>query len=682
MASISTPLPSSTPSYRELAVRSEVALLLALAVTAFGRGARAQTEEVTVRGDAAGNFSSRADERDAAREVTDAASLVEPLPGVHVRRYGADDSFTTLSIRGSSSTEISIVFAGVPLTGGADPSLDLATLPLWPGAVARVHRTFAPASLGPGSLGGTLVLDPPSPTLPPSTETWAAIGSYGEARLRAADVRSAGGGSRVVTAISASRADDDFSYLDPTATTPGHDVYSTRQNAGHAAVNGLVSWVLPVRGAGESTGALTVTTLAQARHQELPGTVLGPTPFAELDSDRELASAQLTLGAGRGTWIVRGWVRLESLRLSDSAASAALGPTRADQLIAATGGSMGWRGRPIASTTVELRVDGSVEHFEPGDIVGALEPPGATRVSAGAALDAEWREAEHLTWAASARLDDWSNLPSGDPSASTSGELRPTGHLGVELPLGDLILAAHGGATGRPPSFVELYGDRGAFLGDPNLRPESAWTLDAGARLSRPIGPVRFAAEVAGFATWARDLITFVPVGAYGRSEATNIGLARLFGAEVDARATVGPVEMRASYTGLSTENDAACVAAVGPCIRPALPGRPSNDLVADVIVTLGEASVRGGVDAVSGMVADDAGSILVPPRVLASFGARLEVTRELRLALDVRNLLDVRTSTYEGAIGPVHEPIGDYFEYPLPGRTLLVSARYAVGSR
>jgi outer membrane receptor protein involved in Fe transport len=660
-------------------VRSALALLLTFAVTAFGSGAHAQTEEVTVRGDTAGDFSARADERDAAREVTDAASLVEPLPGVHVRRYGADDSFTTLSIRGSSSTEVSILFAGVPLTGGADPSLDLATLPLWPGAVARVHRTFAPASLGPGSLGGTLVLDPPRPTLPPSTETWAAIGSYGEARLRAADVRSVGGGSRVVTAISASRADDDFSYLDPTATTPGHDVYSTRQNAGHAAVNGLVSWVLPVRWAGETSGALTVTTLAQARHQELPGTVLGPTPFAELDSDRELASAELTVGAGRGTWIARGWGRRESSRLSDSTASAALGPTRADELIAAAGGSFGWRGRPLASTTLELRMDGSAERFEPGDILGALEPPGAMRLSAGAALDAEWRGDEHLTVAVSARLDDWSNLASSDSSGTTSGELRPTGHLGVELPLGDLTLAAHGGATGRPPSFVELYGDRGAFLGDPHLVPESAWTIDAGARLSRRAGSLRVAAEVEGFVTWARDLITFVPVGAYGRSEATNIGLARLAGMEADLRAVLGPLEMRAAYTGLSTENDAACEATIGPCIRPALPGRPTNDFVGDLIVMLGRVSLRGGVDAVSGMVADNAGSILVPPRVLASLGARVDVTQELRLALDLRNLFDVRTSTYEGALGPTHEPIGDYFEYPLPGRTFLVSARYAV---
>jgi iron complex outermembrane receptor protein len=658
-------------------VRAAWAVLLAATATTFGRFARAQTEEVTVRGDSAGDYSSRADEHDTAREVTDAASLVEPLPGVHVRRYGADDAFTTLSIRGSSSTEVGILFAGVPLTGGADPSLDLSTLPLWPGAVAIVHRTFTPAALGPGSLGGTLVLEPPRPSAPTSTETWAAVGSYGEARIRVADLRDAGGGARIVTALSASRADDGFSYLDPTLSTPGNDFYSIRQNAGHAAVNGLVSWSLPVRWAADSTGALTVTTLAQARHQELPGTVYGPTPFAALDTDRELASAQLSGGVGPGAWSLRAWGRRDGLRLSNPDSLASLGPSRADQTITATGGSVGWRGRPASPATLELRVDGSGEHYEPGVTVGVAPPPTATRASVGAALDAEWRVAPPLALAASGRLDEWSNVTGAGAQPGAGAELRPTGHLGVEVSLDSVTLAAHGGATARPPSFVELYGDRGAFVGDPNLLPESAWTIDAGARTSRRAGPLRVAAEIVGFGTWAQDLITFVPVGAYGRSEATNIGLARLLGVEVDLHAAAGPIELRGAYTGLSTENDSACEAIVGPCVRPPLPGRPTSDLVADLIGTLGPASVRVGVDAVSGIVADVAGSIGVPPRVLASAGARVDVVRGLRLALDVRNLFDVRTGTYDGALGPVHEPIGDYFEYPLPGRTFLVSARY-----
>ncbi|HEX8794702.1 MAG TPA: TonB-dependent receptor [Polyangiaceae bacterium] len=633
---------------------------------------QAQVEEVVVHGTEAGGFVSRADERDSPREVTDAASLVEPLPGVHVRRYGADDAFTTLSIRGSSSTEVAVLFAGVPLTGGADPSLDLASLPLWPGAVVRVHRTFTPAALGSGSLGGTLVLDPPKPTSPARTEAWAAVGSFGEGRLRVGDVSDVGAG-RVVSAVSASRAEDDFAYLDPLASSPGNDVYATRSNAGHAAANGLVSWALPLRWSGGSEGALTVTTLAQARHQELPGTVLGPTPFARLDSDRELAAAELTGSVGHGAWSVRGWGRREGLRLDDSLASAAVGPTRADQTIVATGGSVGWRGRIARGATIEAHVDGSGEHFEPGTTVGAPIPPQATRTSAGAGLDAEWHATEHLVLAASGRVDGFSN---GSAGAST-GDVLPTGHVGIELPFDMVTLTAHGGATARPPSFVELYGDRGAFIGDPSLLPESAWTIDAGARGTRRIGALAVALELDGFATWADDLITFVPQGAYGRAKATSVGTARLAGIEADARVRFGLLELRGAYTGLLTENDSACEPVVGPCVHPGLPGRPANDLVADLIGYAGPASLRVGVDAVTGMLADVSGSIGVPPRVLASAGARVDVTRGVRLALDVRNLFDQRTGTYQGALGPVHEPIGDYYEYPLPGRSFLVSARF-----
>jgi hypothetical protein len=629
--------------------------------------------EVTVRGDAAGGFTSRASERDAPRELTDAASLVEPLPGVHVRRFGADDSFATLSVRGSSSSEVSVVLAGVPLTGGADPSLDLATLPLWPGATARVHRSFAPASLGPGSLGGTLVLEAPKATAPAATDVWAAAGSFGGARLRVGTVRDVSAGARVAAAVSASRADGRFDYLDPIASEGGRDVYVRRENAGHAAVSGLVSWALPLRWTATSAGALTVTTLAQGRHQQLPGTVLGPTPFASLDSDRQLASAELTGALGAGGWSARAWGRREGLRLHDVAGSAALGPTRADHTIVAAGGAIGVKARPSLAT-VEARVDASGERFAPGVTEGGPLPPGATRGSAGAGVDAAWRPVERLALGATGRVDGWADSGASAPTT----DVRPTGHAGAELDLGDVSLAAHGGATARPASFVELYGDRGAFLGDPTLRPESAWTVDAGAHASHRFGPARVAAEVVGFATWANDLITFLPQGAYGRAKATNIGLARIAGLEVDLRAALGPAEVRASYTGLATENGAACAAATGTCVRPPLPGRPANDLVADAIVHGGPASARLGLDAVSGIRPDVAGSITIPARVLVSAGARVDVARGVRLALDVRNLLDVRTGTYDGALGPVKEPIGDNFEYPLPGRSVLASVRFS----
>ena len=630
-------------------------------------------DEVLVRGSQAGGFVSRARIEDSPRTITDAASLVEPLPGVHVRRLGADDSFATLSIRGSSSAQVAVYLAGVPLSGGADPTLDLATLPLWPGVEAKVHRTFAPAALGRGSLGGTLEIVPLSAKARDQTDVWGAIGAYGARRLRVGDVREVDG-LHVATGISASRSTDDFSYLDPLATASGgHDVLAARQNAGHADGAGLVSIAAPVwTRAGE--GTLTTTLLAQARKQELPGPTGYPTPFQRLDSSRLLAAVDFTVPLGAGTFGVRTWGRREGLSLHDDRAEARRNgsPSFTDDAILAVGGSAGWKARPTETTSAELRVDGSAERFAPGAILDGTAPPAARRTNAGMALDTSAR-LRLVTLAASGRVDAWVDSSADGPTHAIA---KPTGNLGIEAPAGPVTLAAHGGYVARPASFVERYGNRGAFIGDPNLRPESAVTIDAGANMAERWGPLRVRTEVAGFASWADDLITYVYAGAANRAKATNIGSAHLYG--VEASATIGAygVEARLSYTGLATENTAQCQR--GTC--PPLPGRPAHDFVADLTWALGPLVLRYGVDVVVGTRADQEGAILVPARVLQGVGARLAVpgVRGLKVTLDVRNLLDVRVAEYAGALGPVRAPIGDLYAYPLPGRRALVSVDFA----
>lgn len=645
-------------------------------------------DEVWVRGRQTGGFVSRASIADAPREITDAASLVEPLPGVHVRRLGADDSFATLSIRGSSSSQVAVFLAGVPLSGGADPTLDLATLPLWPGAQARVHRTFAPAALGRGSLGGTLVLEPPSPRAPPRTEMWAAAGSFGARRLRVGDVRGDADGVRVATGVSASRSDDDYAFVDAAQSlAAGREVFTTRRNAGHAAAAGLASVGIPVRLGPTSRGALTMTTLAQARRQELPGSARFTTPHQRLDSTRLVSALELTLPAGRrGAFVARAWGRREGLSVRDDprSARATFTPASTDDAIVAAGGSTGWRGSLLEETTLEVRVDGSGERFAPGTWTEAVAPPAARRANAGLAIDATALLGRRVTLAASARGDTWIDASEIGPTRS---ERRPTGHVGIELPVGPVVAASHAGFVARPPSFVERFGNRGGFLGEPALRPESAFTVDAGGRASRRLGPVRLHVEAAGFATWADDLITFVYVGWQRLARATNIGRARVFGVEALARASAFGFDARVSHTALATANGSECDYVAGRCERPPLVGRPAHDFVADLAWERGPVRLRYGVDVVSGIRADQKGDIVVPPRALHGAGVRVAVPRApgLSLTLDVRNLFDLRVADYAGApINGVPQtypgPIGDAFDYPLPGRRVLLSVRWTTG--
>lgn len=609
---------------------------------------------------------SRARIQDSPREITDAASLVEPLPGVHVRRLGADDSFATMSIRGSGSTQVMVYLAGVPLTGGADPTLDLATLPLWPGTQARVYRSFAPAALGRGSLGGTLVLDPPSPRARPQSDVWTAVGSFGQARLRVGDVRGDPDDARVAVGFSGSRADDDFSYLDRDAQS-----FTTRANAGHAAANGLATVALPVR-IGERRGALTTTFLAQARKQELPGSTRYLTPFQSLRSNRLLTALELTFPVREGTFGLRAWGRREGIALRDHPANAALqGPSATDDAIIAAGGSGGYKVQAF-----ELRVDGSAERYAPGDWTGGARPPGARRGNVGIAGDANDRIGD-FTLAASVRGDAWVDSSDTGPTRS---HLVTTGHVGGELALGDIAIAMHAGMTARPPSFVELYGNAGGFIGNADLRRESASTVDIGARYAKRRGDASIDIEAALFGTWADDLIVFVPNGAYGRGRAANISRARVLGSEASVRARLAEFSTRVSHTALATANLGECRFVGRECERPPLPGRPEQDLVVDVTWEHGIFRVRYGIDVVTGMRADTTGDIPVPARILHSAGAKVTVpfVPGLSIALDMRNLFDLRTGEVPGFAGPVRLPIGDLFDYPLPGRRFLVSARWA----
>lgn len=617
------------------------------------------------------------------REVTDAASLVEAQPGVHVRRLGGDDSFATLSIRGSSSNEVSVMLAGVPLTDAADPTLDLGSLPLWPDATARVYRSFTPATLGRGSLGGTLVLDAPHAFGPSKTEVWSALGSFGTARLRAGDREKlelgSGRDAYVTTAVSASRSDEDFSYFDPRA---GHDV--ERVNAGHAALNGVVSVALPVDWSASSHGTAKFTTIAQVRRQGLPGTIEAPTPNALLDSSRLLESIELSGPAASGAWQLGLWGRREDAVTRSPEDPYA--PAHAADDVVAAGARAGWRGKLARDLSLASDIDASGERFAPGTVYGGVQDLGATRTLAGAGADFDWRATHAWTWSASGRADLWHDA-SDDPAlaGTTNGtEAHPTGHLGSELAVGPVTFAAHGGAVARPASFVERYGSRGTFLGDPSLVTETAWVADAGVRTSWKRGTFRGRAELAGFSTWADNLITFVPVGAFGRPKATNIGRARMLGVEADAAVFLGDLGLYVVYTYLSTANESSCAFAVdasAPCERPPLPGRPEHDLVTDLTYRAGPLTLRYGVDVVSGMFLDDAGVTPIPARMLHSAGARFDVPgiTGLRLALDVRNLFDLRTGTYDGGtFGPSTYPIGDSLDYPIPGRSFLFSVRYA----
>jgi outer membrane cobalamin receptor len=639
-------------------MRRRAALAFAVVVATIAARARADEDEpqvLVVQGSAAPAFASTAREGERPRDVADAAALVEDTPGVHVRRAGAEGSFATISIRGSASNQVAATFAGVPITGGADPSLDLATLPLWPGAALRVHRTFAPAALGGGYLGGVVEVEPIELSRGAHTELYDAFGSFGAYRLRAADVRALSEDVRLGSGVSYSRWNGDFPYYDPNL---GAD--RTRKSAGGAQLAGVAQARID-----RDAWTILATALAQARQDGVPGDISGGSIVGALARDRELAAVEARRRDDDGRTLVRAFVRREARDFHDANGARASGTVL-------DGGFALGRSVRSGAFFVDARLDGEIEGAS-----SSSYGQGTTqlRLRSGLAIDATWNATRALVLVAAARGDLRRDDGSGRDATSTT-ELLPSAHVGGELTIARSVsIAAHAGALARSPSFLELLGDGATYAASPGLRAERSLAVDAGFRFRFGDARLGVEAELTGFASRTTDFIVVVPVG-IGTFHAINLGDAYALGSEATVAVVAGPARLLASWTGLLTRDGSDEPSYRG---RP-LPGRPPHDLTLDAVLTRGRVSLRYGFDFTAATTLDRAGLYEQPARITHDVGLHVRLGGGLVLVGEVRNLFDQRTSwipAESGTSATVLRPTSDFLLYPVPGRRFTIALRW-----
>jgi iron complex outermembrane receptor protein len=252
-----------------------------------------------------------------------------------------------------------------------------------------------------------------------------------------------------------------------------------------------------------------------------------------------------------------------------------------------------------------------------------------------------------------------------------------------------LDLRASAGRYFRPPTLVELFGDRGYFVGNEGLRPERGTSVDGGAVVDVAAARLDVYAQLVGFWTRSRDLVQWVSAGSVARPE--NVATARLRGLE--AALVVAPrsrrIALQTNYTLLEAIDLGDDPTRHG---RP-LPGRPRHELFARASVGWPTA-IRGvaleprlfsTVDLVAGTRLDPSDRYRLPPRALQGIGAELHVAERVHLAVELRNLLDVRTAAvvFAGTGGrawPV--AVSDFIGWPLPGRSVWATLRIDMDPR
>ncbi len=474
-------------------------------------------------------------ERIEAANPDDLSDVIAFAPGVFIRQYGGLGGLRTVSLRGTSSQQTTLLIDGVRYQSSANGALDLSNIPAAAVERVEVSRGGNAARFGANALGGAINVVTGLPdergfALGARAES----GSFGEWNA-GIDATGGNGSSSWEGMLNAAGAAGDY----PFAYSEFGTTYDTRRtNADFRNLFGRASWRMQGEGFGVSAAAQGFTT-----ERGTPGPVVQGSreqARARLDEREIFLTARLARSESdwQGSLVATG--RLNGLDYRDPDARSA-GPEgisssydrREAGLLATvrmpvgeTGlvegiGEIGFAG--LRGNNLDPGAGGSVERIQ-----------GSAGITASRMFDSVAGSSQLLLDAA-LRFDGFSDIA---PALSPS--------LGISWRVGEtpLRLRAHGALSYRAPSFSEQY-----YLnyGNLDLRPERSRSVDLGATFE--LTP-EFAAEAGAFLIDTRDLIVSVPKSPISWS-ALNIGRALSRGIELSAYGSLfeRALDLRASYT-------------------------------------------------------------------------------------------------------------------------------------
>ncbi len=598
------------------------------------------------------------------------AEILDRSTGVSIRRYGGLGSFSTVSIRGSTAEQVLVFLDGVPLNHAVGGAVDMGRLPVSGVESVEIYRGAVPARYGGNSIGGVVHIRTQSASMSARRQISATIGSFGTTLLTGSFGRRSGN-TEFFGLLDYGTSRSDFRFFDDNGTeyNKQDDEWVKRRNSDFRSLRALGN----VRRAwGRSR--VRLRNAFDLKYQGVPGLGNFQALRARSDGWRNITELEIfgSVDAGvPGGYRMVGYHALQrdAYRDPDGEVGTGVQEDRNDSRATGLRAELNiLLSRALVSGFAALRR----ETFSPEDL---LRPEsrllGSRRRSATAGLETEVPLADRrvrVVAGGQAEVIDDALAPGyhGETRIAGQAEERQSnrqgligGRIGGRAHLArGLHVKWHRGIYERAPSFYELFGDRGALVGNRDLRSERGDNSDFG--VVYEIDPTRrdwrARAELSLFSNNVKRLIRFVQNSQYV-SRPHNIGKARIRGIETRAMVKLGETAgMDARYAYQNAENRSSFPHERGND----LPNAPRHIVHVNADLSVGNHDLRYELSRESQHFLDKANLREVPGRFVHSAVARRRLWAASEFKLEVRNLTD--------------DQVVDLWGYPLPGRSLFVS--------
>jgi iron complex outermembrane receptor protein len=607
--------------------------------------------------------------------LEDAASILSRSVGVRVRRYGGLGSFATMSIRGSSSSQVQFYLDGVPLNDPYTGLTDLSDISTSDLDRIEIYRGTSPTGFGGSSIGGTVNLVSAGRGGSAGVEAHGSAGSFGTMRINGSG-RIPDGPLSLRVGAGYLKSEGDFPFVDDNGTpeNPGDDGESFRLN------NDFTRWNASGRLGAAARGFddLSLNFTVVSRESGIPGIGSNQSSLARSKRERRIGYLKVRPSplAGRKVHLDgTAFYSWTADRFSDPGGEIGLLRQSTDNRIVSKGANV--RSRffvPAANLSIEGLLEGRRESFVPRDLLPRpSEGPERKRDAATASASAELGMAGgrlfisggvRYGWSRSEFYDDppfpW--LPPVEHGPVERSETTPSAGFRM-MPVSWLTLKGNWGKHYRLPSFYEMFGNSGTVTGTPGLEPEQGSNMDIGIVCAgdRLLGIERPRFEAAYLESEMTGLILF-----FQNSQHTvkprNIGSASIRGYELSASGLASKLlRISMNYTWLDSKDTSPIPYYNGN----ELPGRPRHEASLGTEVFRKRWSVTWEFHYIGSNYLDRANLVLSEERKIHDLILVLRSPdRGITLSLEGRNLGDER----------IHDVSG----FPLPGRTFFATIGYS----
>jgi iron complex outermembrane receptor protein len=658
----------SSPGFSEEAgIRKDPVMLDAVVVTADKADSDFKTGDVETQTTPA--FFSVITRENFEGKTENLAEVIEKEAGVQVRQSGGLGSFSSVSLRGSSSDQVMVFLDGILLNDASGGGVDLSSIALADVEAIEIYRGVTPINFSKASVGGAVNIRTLRSKDGFSASASAGYGSFNTQKLNGLMNHKAGKWDYLLSADYLA-SDNDFDILNDNGTrwNPLDDRWEERNNAQIDQHN------LLAKAGYDVTEKIRLDLVNQwfDKSQGLPAWNNSPSADAALDTRRNITTLNLTAD------------NLSPLHLNTSTQ---ISYTWKEEEYDDRGGYIGMEKQYSTYTTTHYGADFFLEwmsdqntvifsagflgeNYETEDHLNKHNPRDSNRDTWTLGIqDSLFVFADRLIITPGFRYT-WINdeLESGMSYLGTplDGRSRDDSYfcpqIGAKyLPMDGLAFKSNLAKYVREPSFFELFGDRGFFMGNPDLKKEEGINFDAGTEISWQTGNKwfpRMSLNAAYFRNDTDDLISRV-YDARGIGRSVNISSSLIQGAEAGASLEIHDYfRVILNATWQDPENQSSIKAFNGKN----LPGRSETSYLARLEAFYKGFKIYGEYVKEEDMYYDTANLLKAEDKEEINAGLSW-LYRSLLISLEARNLGD---DLYE-----------DFNGYPMPGRSFYAAVKY-----